>query len=192
MPHYGLVIDLERCIGCHACTVACKVENKIEQDSWIRVKMRDSQRLDTAQGQFPDLTMYYLPLTCMHCQEPPCLNDCPTEAIYKRDDGVVMLDTAKCNGCQACLTACPYDVILWDEESSLASKCHLCAGRIEQGLEPFCVLCCEARAMYFGDLSDPQNEVSRLIARRSGYTLKPEEKTGPSVYYLPPMPRRSI
>lgn len=192
MPRYGLVIDLERCIGCHACTIACKVENGIEHGSWIRVEMRDGQPLDTARGQFPELTMHYLPLTCMHCQNPPCMGACPTDAIYRRDDGVVILDIAKCNGCQACLTACSYRVILWDETTGLATKCHLCAPRLEQGLEPFCVLCCEDQAIHFGDLSDPHSRVSQLIARRSGYTLKPEEKTGPAVYYLPPLSRRLL
>lgn len=192
MPRYGLVIDLERCIGCHACTIACKAENEIEQGSWIQVKMLDGQRLDTAHGQFPSLTMHYLPVTCMHCQDPPCVDACPTEAIQQRVDGVVTLDVTKCNGCQACLSACPYGVILWDETGGTASKCHLCATRIEQGLEPFCVLCCEAKAMYFGDLSDPQSQVSQLIARRSGYTLKPEENTQPAVYYLTPLPQRPV
>lgn len=192
MPRYGLVIDLERCIGCHACTMACKVENNIELGSWIRVEMLDGQRLDTARGQFPELTMHYLPLTCMHCQDPPCLDACPTDAIYQRDDGVVILDISKCNDCQACLTACPYSVILHNETTGLATKCHLCAHRIDQGLLPFCVLCCEDQAIHFGDLSDPQSQVSRLIAQRVAYTLKPEEKTGPAVYYLPPLSRRPV
>ena len=192
MPRYGLVIDLERCIGCHACTVACKAENQIEQGSWVRVEMRDGQRRDTALGQFPQLAMYYLPIMCMHCQDPPCVDACPLDAIHKRDDGVVILDTTQCDGCQACLTACPYGVILFDETTGLASKCHLCTHRIEQGLEPFCVVCCEGFAIHFGDLSDPQSQVSQLISQRSGYTLKPEEKTGPAVYYLPPLPPQPL
>ena len=192
MPRYGLVIDLERCIGCHACTVACKAENEIEPGSWIRVVMRDGQPRDTAQGQFPELTMDYLPLTCMHCQAPPCRDACPTGAIYQREDGVVILDATQCNGCQACLTACPYGVILWDETKEVATKCHLCAHRLEQGLLPFCAWCCEGQAIHFGDLADPQSEVSQLVARRSGYTLKPEEKTEPTVHYLPPLPKRPL
>ena len=192
MPRYGLVFDLERCIGCQACTVACKVENSIEQGSWIRVEMLDGQPLDTTKGQFPELTMYYLPVTCMHCQDPPCVDACPTDAIYQRDDGVVILNTSKCNGCQVCLTACPYGAILWVETSNVAAKCHLCASRIEQGLKPFCVLCCESEAIHFGDLSDSGSEVSQLIAQRSAYTLKPEEKTKPAVYYLPPLSQRPV
>ena len=192
MARYGLVIDLERCIGCHTCTVACKAENNIEQDSWIRVEMLGNQRLDTAQGRFPEVTMHYLPLTCMHCQDPPCLDACPTDAIYKRDDGVVILDISECNGCQACLTSCPYGIILWVETNSVAAKCHLCTPRLENGLEPFCALCCETKAIHFGDMSDPQSRVSQLIVQRSGYTLKPEENTGPAAYYLPPLSQQSI
>lgn len=192
MPRYGLVFDLERCIGCHACTIACKIENGIKQGSWIWVQMLDGQPLDVARGQFPDLTMDYLPLTCMHCQKPPCLDACPTKAIYKRDDGVVMLEISKCNGCQACLSACPYGVILWDEATAVAAKCHLCVHRLEGGLQPFCVVCCETEAIQFGDLSNPQSRVSQLTAQRSAYTLRQEEGTAPAVFYLPPLPKRPI
>jgi len=192
MPRYGLVIDLERCIGCHACAIACKVENDIEQGSWMRVEMLDGQPLDTARGQSPKLTMHYLPLACMHCQDPPCMDACPANAIYRRDDGVVILDTSKCNGCQDCLSACPYGAILWVETTGVATKCHLCAHRLEKGLEPFCALCCETKAIHFGDLSDPQSRVSQLITRRSGYTLKLKERTEPAIYYLPPLNQRPV
>ncbi len=192
MPRYGMVIDLERCIGCQACTVACKMENSIEHNSWINVKMLDGQPLDTAVGQFPNLTMSYLPVTCMHCQNPPCVDSCPIDAIYKRVDGVVILEPSLCNGCESCFSACPYDVILWDDNAGVATKCHLCAHRIGEGLEPFCAICCEGQAIHFGDFSDPMSEVSLLVANRSGYVLKPEEETGPSVYYLPPFNKRPL
>ena len=192
MPRYGMVIDLERCIGCQACTVACKMENGIEPGSWIKVKMLDGQPLDTAHGQFPNLTMPYLPVTCMHCQNPPCVDACPTDAIYKRVDGVVILESSLCNGCENCLAACPYDAILWNDNAGTASKCHLCAHRIGQGEEPFCVLCCEGQAMHFGDFANSLSEVSQLVASRSGFTLKPEEETGATVYYLPPLEKRPL
>ncbi len=192
MPRYGLVFDLERCNGCQTCTIACKAENHIEHGSWMRVEMKDGQRLDTPVGKFPYLTMDYLPSTCMHCQDPPCLKACPVDAISRQDNGVVILDSDKCNGCQACLTACPYNSILWIEADKVATKCHLCTPRIKQGLEPFCVQCCETKAIYFGDLADPNSQVSQIISRCSGYTLKPDENTSPGVYYLPPLPKRPL
>jgi len=168
------------------------MENGIEHGSWINVEMLDGQPLDTAHGKFPDVSMHYLPITCMHCQDPPCVDACPTGAIYKRIDGVVVLVPQLCNGCEACLTACPYGVILWDDNAGIASKCHLCAHRIDHGLEPFCALCCEGQAIHFVDLSDPHSEASQLINRRFGYILKPEEETDPTTHYLPPLDRRPI
>ena len=192
MPRYGLVFDLERCIGCQACTVACKVENGTEHGSWIRVEMQQGQNLDTASGKFPEVNLTYQPVACMHCQQPPCVDACPVGAIYKRNDGVVILDSSLCNGCEACLSACPYGVILWNEKDRVASKCHLCSHRIDQGLLPFCATCCEGQAIHFGDLSNPSSELSRLVAKRSGYTLKPEEQTDPTSRYLPPLPKRPV
>ena len=189
---YGLVIDLERCIGCQACVVACKMENGIETGSWIRVEMLAGQPVDVAAGLFPDVEMQYLPVTCMHCQEPPCVDACPTGAIYKRIDGVVVLVPSLCNGCEVCLSVCPYGVIRFDNATGVASKCHLCAHRIDQGLEPYCALCCEGQAIHFGDFSDPDSEVSRMSGERSGYALKPEEQTHPTARYLPPLKKRPI
>lgn len=192
MPRYGLIFDLERCIGCRACTVACKMENGIEQDSWIRVEMANGQKLDTASGKFPEVNLTYLPIACMHCQKPPCVDACPVGAIFKRNDGVVILDSTQCTGCEACLSACPYGVILWNEKDGVASKCHLCAHRIDQGLQPFCAQCCEGQAIHFGDLSNPASEISKFVSRRSGYNLKPEEMTEPTNCYLPPLPKRPL
>jgi len=187
---YGLVIDLERCTGCHTCTVACKVENKIEVGSGIRVETVGGGHRDAPAGKYPQLSMHYLPMTCMHCAQPPCRDVCPTEAINQRPDGVVLIDEGKCNGCQECMTACPYQALVYDAERVVVRKCNLCLERIDQGFQPFCAVCCGDEAIFFGDLSDPQSKVSKLIAERSAYTLNPELATVPAIYYCPPYNRR--
>ncbi len=180
---YGLVIDLERCIGCNTCTIACKVENNMEMGSGIVVKTNGGSKSDTPAGVFPKLSMHYLPVPCMHCEHPPCLDACPTKAIYKHKDGMVLLDSDKCNGCEACISACPYEALSFDHEMNVVQKCNLCAHRLGQGLEPFCVRCCETEAIFFGDLNDPASMVSQLIAQKKARTLKAELETKPSVYY---------
>ena len=182
---YGLVIDLERCIGCHTCTIACKLENSIEKGSGIRVETVGGPHRDTPRGKHPQLSMHFLPVLCMQCDEPPCLDACPQEAIIKRKDGIVLVDEKKCDGCQACLPACPYGALVYDAERDIVRKCTLCAHRVREGLEPFCVVCCETEAMYFGDLRDPDSSVSKMVAKRGAATLKPEEGTKPAVYYCP-------
>lgn len=181
----GLVVKQERCIGCEACTVACKIEN-VSTGHWIHVETVNVDQKDTPEGFFPDLKMTFLPQTCMHCQEPPCIEACPTEALIKREDGPVILNEEQCNGCQECMDACPYDAIIFSEKNSRIEKCNLCAHRIDQGLEPFCVVCCEGQAIYFGDLDDPESVVAKLIAREKAFQLKTDRGTGPSIYYCPP------
>ena len=186
----GLVIDQERCIGCEACTVACKLENN-SNGHFIRVETQNVDQKDTPEGRFPELKMCFTARLCNHCDDPPCVDSCPVEALVKREDGVVVLDQEKCDGCQLCLEACPFNAILYSEEKEKAEKCNLCVHRIDQGLEPFCVICCEGQAMHFGDLNDPLSTVSKLVAAREALQLNPEAKTGPSVYYCPPKePRR--
>lgn len=187
---YGLVIDLERCTGCNACTVACKVEHGIEFGSGIRVDTVGGPHRDSPAGIYPNLSMYFLPVPCMQCEEPPCRDACPSGAIYQRPDGVVLVDEVKCTGCQDCLDACPYDALIYDSQREVVRKCNLCVDRIDQGYEPFCVVCCGYEAMFFGDLGDPESAVAQLAARRSDFALKPELAAGPAVQYCPPMSRR--
>jgi Fe-S-cluster-containing dehydrogenase component len=187
---YGLVIDLERCIGCHTCTIACKLENNLENGSWIRVNTIGGGSQDTPQGKHPKLRMHFLPVLCMHCDQAPCRDACPLEAIIKREDGIVLVDEEKCDGCQACLPACPYDALVYDAEQNTVSKCTLCAHRIDDGLEPFCVVCCETEAMYFGDINEIDYSIFKPIAERDTAVLKSEEGTEPAVYYLPTRDRR--
>ncbi|MFX1277869.1 MAG: 4Fe-4S dicluster domain-containing protein [Promethearchaeota archaeon] len=187
----GMIIDQERCIGCEACSVACKIENNTNE-YWITVETQGSAVKDTPRGIFPNLTMIFLPKLCNHCENPPCVDSCPEEAIKQRDDGIVLLHQNLCTGCQSCLTACPFKVIVFDYDKNLAGKCNFCFHRIDQGLEPFCVICCEDQAIYFGDFSDPDSIISKKVAKNKVFQLKPEENTNPSVYYIPPRPKRKL
>ncbi|MFX1324441.1 MAG: 4Fe-4S dicluster domain-containing protein [Promethearchaeota archaeon] len=188
---YGMIIDQERCIGCEACSIACKIENSTT-DYWIKVETQGGAVKDTPGGNFPNLTMHFLPRLCNHCDNPPCVDNCPEDAIQKRDDGIVILDQELCTGCQSCLTACPYNIIVFDDDTNLAGKCNFCAHRIDQGLEPFCVICCEGQAIYFGDLNDSNTRVSHLKSEKNSFQLKPNEGTTPKVYYIPPRPKRRL
>ena len=187
----GLVFDQERCIGCEACTVACKNENE-GSGYWIQVETQNVSQKDIPAGKFPNLEMKFLPRLCNHCSNPPCVEVCPNDALVKREDGPVVLHEDLCDGCQACNNACPYNIIIYNEEKNVSEKCNLCVHRIDQGLEPFCVICCEGQAIHFGDLNDPSSDVSKMIAKRDKFQLKPEAKTNPSVYYCSPKPRRRL
>jgi Fe-S-cluster-containing dehydrogenase component len=147
---------------------------------------------DTPGGTFPDLYISFLPKLCNHCEQPPCVDSCSVDAIFKREDGIVILNKDDCTGCQACLTACPYDVIHFDEISNLAEKCNLCSHRIDEGLEPFCVVCCEGQAIHFGDLNDKNSKVSQTISERNAFQLKIEKGSNPSIYYCPPVIKRRL
>jgi len=187
----GLVIEQERCIGCEACIIACRIENH-GTGPWIQVETQNVVQKDTPEGHFPNLTMTFLPRLCNHCSNPPCVDACPNEALVKRKDGPVVLDEDLCNGCQACMNACPYNVIIFNQEKNIIEKCNFCVHRIDQGLEPFCVICCEGQAIHFGDLNDPNSEISKIIASKETFQLKLEAKTIPSVYYCPPKPRKRL
>jgi Fe-S-cluster-containing dehydrogenase component len=182
---YGLVIDLERCIGCQTCTIACKLENDFEKGSGIQVETVGGPHQDTPSGKYPNLSMHYIPRMCMHCEKPPCADVCPEDAISKGTNGMVLLDEGLCTGCQACLPECPYNALIFDDEKNIARKCNLCNHRLDKGLEPFCVMCCETEAIFFGDLNDSGSTVSQLISKRKAGLLDSEKGTGPGVYYCP-------
>jgi Fe-S-cluster-containing dehydrogenase component len=171
--------------------VACKNENQGAQ-GWMRVETLHVKHKDTPLGQYPDLKMHFLPRVCQHCDKPPCAEACPLDALIKQENGVVLLDEATCDGCQTCLDACPYDALIFNADTNKAEKCHLCSHRIERGIEPFCVICCEGQAICFGDLNDPDSRVSKIVSAGETYQLLAEEGTGPGVFYCPPKEPRAL
>jgi molybdopterin-containing oxidoreductase family iron-sulfur binding subunit len=158
---YSLILDAGRCIGCRTCVIACKVENNLDADSWIRVLTRGGANADRPAGTYPGLSLSWQPDTCRHCPNPPCREACPAEAVHKRPDGIVLIDREKCNGCRVCADACPYDAIRVDPGEGYAQKCTLCSHRIDEGLEPFCVKECICGAIRLGTSGEPA--VSSLL-----------------------------
>jgi len=175
---YGFVIDNRMCIGCHACSTACKSENEVPLGvyrTWVKT---------TETGAYPDTQRHFQVTRCNHCSNPPCVRICPTEAMYQRSDGIVEFDSDACIGCKACMQACPYDAIHIDPVSKTAAKCHFCSHRTEIGLEPACVVVCPEHAIISGDMNDPNSEISRVLAKEKTTVRKPEQGTSPKVFYI--------
>ncbi len=175
---YAKIIDNRKCIGCHACIVACKEENQVPLGvfrTWVKY---------VEKGKFPNTRRYFQVTRCNQCDNPPCVRICPTAAMYQRPDGIVEFNGEQCIGCKACLEACPYDAIYVDPESHTAAKCHFCAHRIDRGLEPACVIICPERAIIVGDMDDPSSQVSQLLSREQVSVRKPEQGTRPKLFYI--------
>ncbi len=180
-----LLIDLELCIGCQTCTIACKSEHGFGKGAGIRVETIETVNTGKKVTGFSEFSMYFQPVTCMQCEQPACLDACTEEAITKRSDGIVLIDAENCTGCEACVSSCPYDALFYDEYKNIVRKCSFCHERLDDGFEPFCALCCPEKAIYWGDNDDPESEVSKLIIKRNAHTLKSELNTGPAVFYIP-------
>jgi tetrathionate reductase subunit B len=176
---YGMLIDLRRCIGCHACTVSCKAEFDVPLGatrSWVEY---------IEKGDYPNVSRHFLPRLCNHCRHPQCVDVCPTGATWKREeDGIVVIDPDICIGCKYCIQACPYDARFINPVTGSADKCDFCLHRVLQGLVPSCVNACIGDARIFGDLNDPDSEISRMIATNPVTVLRPEKGTEPNVYYI--------
>ncbi|WP_254769120.1 4Fe-4S dicluster domain-containing protein [Salinilacihabitans rarus] len=206
---WGMVIDLQKCVGCESCTVACKAENRTPPGVSYNVV------LERETGTYPNVTRTNVPRPCMQCENPPCVQVCPVSATYKMDNGVVNIDYDRCIGCRYCMVACPYDARYFDfgenyddevegsgeitspeygvdrgpredGESPIGNvrKCTFCHHRLERGEEPACVETCVGDARYMGNLDDPDSEVSELASSSRATQLKEKEGTDPNVYYL--------
>jgi Fe-S-cluster-containing dehydrogenase component/formate-dependent nitrite reductase membrane component NrfD len=178
VANYGFAIDLRKCIGCHACTIACKAEHQIPvgvNRCWVKT---------VEKGTFPDTRRFFFPVLCNQCTDAPCARICPTSALFKRRDGIVDLNAASCIGCRACMEACPYDQLFIDPNTHTAEKCNFCANRVENKLLPACVSVCPTECRIFGDLDDPTTEVAQIVQREAFMLRKPEKGTGPKIFYL--------
>jgi tetrathionate reductase subunit B len=173
-----MLIDVRRCIGCHSCSVACKIENEVPPGvyaSWVKV---------TEKGTYPNVGVSFLPSLCNNCDHPICLTNCPVQATWQREDGIVVVDPHRCIGCKYCMASCPYDVRFINPLKRIVQKCSFCAHRVDAGLEPACVATCLGHARIFGDILDRQSEIHQVMSRNSVQVLKPEMGTRPQVYYI--------
>ena len=203
MARMGMVFDLKACIGCNACVVACKQENSVPDGVFF------TRTLTYDYGTYPDNKRLYIPTICNQCEDAPCEKVCPSGATYTREDGIVMIDQAKCIGCSSCAVACPYDMrtMLTDVmfkrglfgtgeitpfeqqgyvrySPGAAAKCDFCSERVDAGLQPACVSTCPTNARIFGDLDDPKSAPRQVLEKRPGRQPMPEMKTRPKVWYV--------
>ena len=176
--NYGFVVDNRTCIGCHACSTACKSENEVPlgiNRTWVKY---------TEVGTYPEVRRGFQVTRCNHCENPPCASICPTSSMFKRENGIVDFDPSICIGCKACIQACPYDAIDIDPSTNSASKCNLCAHRVEQSLEPACVVVCPTHSIIAGDMEDRSTEISKTLAKHPTTVRKPEQGTAPNLFYI--------
>lgn len=175
---YGFVIDHRKCIGCHACTVACKSENEVPLGTfrtWVKY---------IEKGEFPDTRRFFSVMRCNHCDDAPCITICPVTALFRREDGIVDFNGDRCIGCKSCMQACPYDALYINPNTNTAEKCNYCAHRVEARLEPACVVVCPVQAIVSGDMDDPVSKIHRLISSEQTQVRKPEAGTKPKLHYI--------
>ena len=176
--NFGFIIDNRKCIGCHACTVACKAEHEVPvgvNRTWVKY---------IEKGTFPDTRRLFSVMRCNHCADAPCVEICPVTALFTRKDGIVDFDDRRCIGCKACTQACPYDALYMHPDEHTAAKCNYCSHRTDIGLEPACVNVCPEHAIISGDMDNPQTEISKLLAMETVSVRKPEKGTRPKLFYI--------
>ena len=189
MAKWGMVIDITKCNACYSCFIACKDEywdndyppysaaQPRHGQSWIRIEKKEG-------GSYPHVRVSYMPIPCMQCNAAPCIKAAKNRAVYKRPDGIVIIDPEKAVGQRQIVDACPYGAIFWNEEKQLPQKCTFCVHMLEEGKIPKCVQVCPSKAMIFGDLDDPGSEVSKLAGSGKAEVFHPEYRTKPRVYYI--------
>lgn len=175
---YGFIIDNRKCIGCHACTTACKSEHDVPVGVY-RTFVKQVEK-----GTFPNTRRVFTVMRCNHCTDAPCVEICPVEALYFRPDGIVDFDKNRCIGCKSCMQACPYDALYIDPDTRTAAKCNYCAQRIDVGLEPACVNVCPEHAIISGDMDNPETEIAQLLARETVTVRKAAKGTHPNLFYI--------
>ena len=197
MPRYSILIDVTKCSGCHNCFLACRDEyyendypkysaaQPLNGQFWMQLK-------EVERGSYPKPKVAYIPTPCMHCESAPCMDAAKDGAVYRRDDGIVLIDPEKAVGQDAIAAACPYRVIFWNADTRLPQKCTLCAHRLDEGERlPRCVESCPTGALVFGDLDDPASEIAKLAAEADTEVLRPEFKAEPLVKYIG-LPKRFV
>lgn len=175
---YGFIIDNRKCIGCHACTTACKSEHDVPVGvfrTWVK---------QVEKGEFPHTRRLFSVMRCNHCTNAPCVEICPVEALYFRPDGIVDFDKNRCIGCKSCMQACPYDALYIDPDTHTAAKCNYCAHRVDIGLEPACVNVCPEHAIISGDMDNPETEISQLLGRETVTVRREAKGTTPNLFYI--------
>lgn len=175
---YAMLFDLRKCIGCHACVLACKSENDVPLGvwrSWIK-------RIE--KGRYPAAREFILPIVCNNCDNPVCVTVCPVGSSIKRPDGIVYIDPHRCIGCRYCMAACPYGVRYIHPTRKIAEKCSWCHHRVDAGLDPACVEACPTGAILFGDLNDPDSPITKAVARNPVQSIKADMGTRPYTFYI--------
>lgn len=197
MPRYSILIDISKCSGCHNCFLACRDEyfendypnysaaQPLDGQFWMQIK-------EIERGSYPQPKLSYIPTPCMHCEAAPCMDAAKDGAVYRREDGIVLIDPEKAKGQEAIAAACPYRVIFWNAETQVPQKCTLCAHRLDEGEKmPRCVESCPTGALVFGDLDDPDSDIAKLAAESDVEELHPEFNAKPLVKYLG-LPKRFV